>query len=409
MISFDEALSLVKSHLSPLPAREVPLLEATGAFLAEDTVALIDVPGAHVSLKDGYAVRSEDVVRVDPTAPVPLRVLGEVLAGEEKALSVRPGACVRVTAGAVIPEGADAVLAEEFTRREGEMILALADAPPGKNILKKGADIRAGETLLRRGSRLFPPEVGLLAAGGLSRVKVHARPRVFLLATGDEVVAPGAELGPGQIFASNLVTLASWCRHFGLETESRVVKDEALLLENEVRAFLEGPFEVLITSGGAWKGPKDLIVKVLQGLGWEKVFHRVRMGPGKAVGFGLLREKVVFCLPGGPPSNQMAFLNLALPGLFILAGGPPNPFAEVRARLSKEVSGERDWTQFFLGVLKNEENGLLFEPLTPKSRLSYLAAGDALLRLPEGEERIPAGEEVCVKVLKGGPSCGPSP
>ncbi len=405
MIGFQKALDLVRTTLKPLTPVEVPVTEAVGLVLAEDLYAQTDVPKEAVSLKDGYAVRSRDVEGASPQNPKVLALMGEILAGEEKDLALKPGSCVRVTAGALLPRGTEAVLAEEFATPEGKSVKATADAPPGKNILPRGADISKGSLLLARGQRLFPPEVGLMAAGGWARIKVHPRPRVFLLATGSEVVAPGHPLRAGQIYASNLVTLAGWCHYFGFSWTSRVVEDEPAALKKALGDFLAGPWEVLLTSGGAWRGPKDLVVKGLDEAGWQKIFHRVRMGPGKAVAFGLLKEKVVFCLPGGPPSNQMAFLNLALPGLFILAGEKDVPFPEIPVRLTETVEGQRDWTQFFLGRLKRKGEKIYFTPLKPRSRLSYLAAGEALLTLPEGKERLAAGEEVCVRVLKEWPPC----
>ena len=400
MISFEEALKLVREEIRPLTPRKVSLLEATDHVLAEDVCATVDVPGKDVSLKDGYAVISEDISHASPESPVSLRLVGESFAGSEGELVLTPGCCVCVTAGAPVPEGASAVLAEEFSRREGDLVLALADAPSGKNILRKGADISAGRPLLPKGSLLSPAKVGLLAAGGLSEVEIYPRPRVLILATGDEIVAPGKPLKPGQIFASNLVTLASWCKRFGFENQTRIVKDEEKALKEALEGFLREPFDVLLTSGGAWRGPRDLVVRLLDEAGWRKIFHRVRIGPGKAVAFGLLQEKVVFCLPGGPPSNQMAFLNLALPGLFFVAGFKEAPFSKFPVRLRKTLRGERGWTQLFLGKLEKEGKEIYFEPLPRKSRLSYLAEGEALVHIPEGKEELAAGNLVCAQILE---------
>ena len=400
MISFEEALRLVRDNLSPLPPQKVHLCEAIDHILAEDIRARVDVPGRDVSLKDGYAVRSEDVSRASPKNPVPLRLLAECFAGESPEHALVPGGCIRVTAGAPLPKGATAVLAEEFTSKEGQFVLAFADAPPGKNVLLKGADITAGRLLLSRGSLLSPTKVGALAAGGISEIKVYPRPKVLLLATGDEIVAPGEPLKPGHFFASNLVTLAAWCERFGFENETRIARDEENTLKNHLSEFKSSPFEVLITSGGAWRGPRDLILHVLHEAGWKKIFHRVRIGPGKAAAFGLLENKVVFCLPGGPPSNQMAFLTLALPGLFYLCGFEKGPFPTLPVRLKKALKGEKGWTQLFLGRLIKEDENFYFDPLPLKSRLSYLAEGEALVALPEGKEEIFAGEVLEARVLE---------
>ena len=399
MISYEEAQKLITEHIAPFKTTKLPVWEAEGFVLAEDTYARIDVPSVSVSLKDGFAVRAEDVANASQETPVRLKLLGEIFAGGEKGLVLKPKTCIRITAGAPVPESASAVLAEEFARADGDTVLAFADAPPGKNILPRGQDLTKGKPLLPKGTLLFPPEVGLLAGAGFGEVEVFAKPKVHILATGDEVVAPGQPLSEGKIYASNLVTLCSWCRHFGLATTYAVEKDE----EGVIRAHMEKSLaetDVLITSGGAWKGPKDLVHRVLKALGWEEIFHYVRIGPGKAVSFGKLGKKIIFCLPGGPPSNQMAFLNLALPGILRLAGWQNGPFPWVFAKLTQSLSGQEDWTQFFLGKVFIEKDEMWFEPLPPKSRLSYLANAEALATLPEGKTSLEEGETIKIKLLK---------
>jgi len=156
----------------------------------------------------------------------------------------------------------------------------------------------------------------------------------------------------------------------------------------------------VLTSGGAWTGDRDLVTNVLQELGWEKIYHRVRMGPGKAVGFGLVGIKPVFCLPGGPPSNHMAFLQLALPGLLRLAGWWKPGLPELPVRLTKEIRGQIDWTQFVHGQLMQGQAGLRFTPLDLKSRLQMLAGSEAVVRIPEGVKRIEEGVVVSGQILR---------
>ncbi len=397
-VSFAEAASLIRRHLFPRPPVSLPVWEAEGFVLAEPVEALFDVPAQDVSLKDGFAVRAEDVARASPEEPVPLRLKGAVFAGEEARLRVGPGEAVRVTSGALLPSGADAVLAEEFAVVEGERVLALADAHPGRNVLSRGEDLRAGSLLLSAGTRLWPPDVGLLAAAGHTSVRVYPRPRVLVLATGDEIVPVGAPVTKGKVVASNLVTIYAWLKRFGLSVATEIVPDRKDALRETIERLFPS-FDALVTSGGAWKGERDLIVRVLDDLGWQKVFHRLRLGPGKALAFGLLDHRPVFCLPGGPPSNQAAFLLLALPGLLRLAG-EEEPFPTLPALLAQEVCGEVSWTQVFFGRLKRCGSRLVFFPEKPKSRLQYLSSAEALLLLPEGEGRIPPGAEVSVKIIK---------
>jgi molybdopterin molybdotransferase len=158
-------------------------------------------------------------------------------------------------------------------------------------------------------------------------------------------------------------------------------------------------FDAVLTSGGAWKGEHDLVVQILDALGWQKIYHRVRMGPGKAVGFGLFQNKPVFCLPGGPPSNHMAFVQLALPGLQKLAGEPQPGLPQASAVMDETISGQLDWTQFIHGRLVRENQRLLFRPLKYRSRLQEMAHTQAIARIPEGQKELSADSTLMVQVL----------
>ncbi len=311
-----------------------------------------------------------------------------------------PGTTVRVLSGACIPPGADAVLAEEYALLDGDAVLAQAGAAPGRNILPRGTDIAAGCGVITAGSLLRPAQIGLLAAAGYTRLDVVRRPIVGLIATGDEVVAPGGELREGQVYASNLVTLMAWCAHFGLQTRTAVVGDERAGIE---RQLLEAwpACDAILTSGGAWRGEHDLVVGALERLGWRKLYHHVRLGPGKAAGFGLWRSKPAFCLPGGPPSNQMAFLQLALPALLKLAGHRQPGLPTLIAELAEDLSGQADWTQFVEGLLLPTATGISFQPRKTSSRLQSMAGAQALAMIPEGTALIPCGAFVPVQLLPG--------
>jgi len=410
-IGLKEAWELVRHHTKPMESEEVSLEEATGRILSRSVSARVDSPSADVSLKDGYAVRSIDTAQASKHRPARLRVVGSRFAGEWSETKTLPGSCVQITSGAILPEYADAVVAIEHCTKTLEGIQILETVPPGLNVLVRGTDIVAATTLGEPGDWLSPGMVGWLAAAGLERVPVVRLPEVSLVATGDEVVAPGAPLEPGQLYASNLVTLSAWLRAFGIDTAMEIVPDRREQIERELPRALEGK-DVLLTSGGAWGSERDLVVDVLEGLGWQRVFHRVRIGPGKAVGFGLLAGRPVFCLPGGPPSNEMAFLQLALPGILRMAGRRRPLFTSLNARLTEPVQGrEIDWTQFKRGKLSQGRDGrFLVTPYRPTSRLESMALADCLILVPEGAERLETGEWVSVQVLThlpDGPAAGP--
>lgn len=398
MIAFQHALQLTLENIQPLSAEFIPISLAAGRVASENLFARINLPTVDVSLKDGYALRSSDVDSATPQSPISLKLIGDVAAGGRWQGVVESGTAVRILSGAPIPEGAEAVISEEFTHLEGENLIVVADAHPGRNILHKGRDIRGGQVLVTAGEVLTPAQVGLLAAGGHSRIAVRKLPRVGIIATGDEVIAPGKPLEKGKLYASNLVTLASWCRYYGMQVDTWIVKDQSDTLRSQIKSSIID-HDLLLTSGGAWKGDRDLVVGLLDDLGWDKYFHRVRIGPGKAVGFGLFDGKPVFCLPGGPPSNYMAFLNLALPGLFKLSGRQYTSLAMIPARLGQDVRGQMDWTQFIQGTLKGGAGELTFHPLKLESRLQMMAKVDGFLTIPEGQDHINTGELIKVKLL----------
>jgi molybdopterin molybdotransferase len=399
-ISYAQALQWTLEGIAPLGTERVDLAQAGGRVAAEDLFARVNSPSLDASLKDGYAVQSADIAAATPEAPVCLKLLGCAAAGQGWPGVVRAGTAVRVLSGAPIPQGAQAVVSAEFATDDGQCVTVVNDAHPGRNILRQGGDIALGQRIVAAGDLLQPMALGLLAAAGHARVPVFRRPRVAILATGDEVVAPGKPLAAGKLYASNLVTLAGWCTRFGMPVTTSVVPDRGEEIRAQLRASIRD-HDAVLTSGGAWNGERDLVVRLLEELGWQECYHRVRIGPGKAVGFGLWEGKPVFCLPGGPPSNHMAFLQLALPGLHRL-GGYRQPGLSVQvARLAEAIRGQKDWTQFVHGRLQLEEECQVFHPLKMKSRLQEMAHVEGIVMIPEGIERIAQGTVLRVQTLVG--------
>jgi molybdopterin molybdotransferase len=290
------------------------------------------------------------------------------------------------------------VLSREFCHKRDDEIYCFNTAEPGRNIFGKGADIRAGEIIASKGEVLSPALIGLLASAGLKEIRVYKSPHVAVIATGDEVVAPGAPLTEGKLYASNLVEICSWLSLFGLSFRTELAPDSRKAIVSTILEQLPH-VDAFITSGGAWGSERDLIIRVLESLNWQGIYHRVRMGPGKAVGFGLLEKKPFFCLPGGPPSNEMAFLQLALPGLLTMQGYRHPPFLSVQARLTETVSGDKDWTQFVHARIEEGKDVFAVHPIKQESRLQSMARKDALIVIPEGCKGLPRGEVIQVQLL----------
>ncbi|MGE5256985.1 MAG: gephyrin-like molybdotransferase Glp [Hyphomicrobiales bacterium] len=398
-IGFTEALELTLSNVAASDPEELLLLDAVGRILADDVGAKVDSPSVSTSLKDGYAVHPEDLKEASSASPVHLKLVGRMGAGDLRPMDIHRGQAIRVTTGALIPEGAGAVVSEEFCRLEGETLACFNTAEPGRNILQRGTDVRTGEIMAAHGGILTPALLGLIAAAGHGTVRVHRLPRTAVIATGDEVVAPGDPLPDGKLYASNMVEICSWLALHRIPFENAIIGDR----RDDIHAAIQDRLDrtdVFITSGGAWGSEKDLILQVAADLGWMGIYRRVRMGPGKPVGFGLLNGKPFFVLPGGPPSNEMAFLQLALPALMKMKGAGPKIFPLVPARLASAVTGEREWTEFIHARLQRADGELWVSPARLKSRLRSMAEKDALIVIPEDRDEIPAGEVIEVQLLQ---------
>ncbi|MGD9074101.1 MAG: molybdopterin molybdotransferase MoeA [Desulfobacteraceae bacterium] len=397
-IGFTEALELTVSSVPRVGTEALPLDLLTGKISSEDVISRVDCPSVDSSLKDGYAVVSSDLSGASGENLINLRVMGQVTAGSSSKLAITNGQAIEITTGAPIPKGANAVLSREFCHRRGDEVCCFNTAEPGRNIFKKGADIRGGQTIVSKGEMLSPPLIGLLASAGLEQIRVCKSPQVAVIATGDEVVAPGAPLTEGKLYASNMVEICSWLSLFGFSFRTQLAPDS----EEEIASTITEQLphvDAFITSGGAWGSERDLIIRVLEGLNWQGVYHRVRMGPGKAVGFGLLEKKPFFCLPGGPPSSEMAFLQLALPGLLAMEGYRNSPFLSVAARLTETVRGDEDWTQFIHARIELGGDAIVVHPAKQKSRLQSMARKDALIVIPEGCEVLSGGEVIQIQLL----------
>ena len=400
-VGYRDALRLVYANVQPVGIEEIPLGLCVGRVVAEALIALESYPSGDVSLKDGFAVRSEDVADAAIQQPVCLPVTGSAFAGFRFEGEVTPGSAVKICSGAPIPRGADAVVSSEFCEEVSpEEVSIRANAERGRNVLRAGGEITAGETIAGKGETLSPGSLGLAAAAGISHVRVYRRPKVAVIGVGDEVVAPGERLRPGQLYASNLVTMGAWLASFGISCDMSVVSDDEEAIKQQLLNHLPD-VDAILTSGGAWGSERDLVVGVLAGLGWQEVFHHVRIGPGKGIAFGRWKGKAVFCLPGGPASNEMAFLQLALPGLLRMGGEERHPLRTVSARLTEDVPGRhRAWTEFKDAVLSRDSGGYYTVALyRNRSRLQAIAHATGLVCIPEGTESLNLGEIVPVQIL----------
>lgn len=388
-----EYLAEILAAISPLAPARLSLEEAEGGVLAEDAATTTPLPSFDNSAMDGYAVHSADLAGAAEGSPVTLPVTGEIPAGDTRELSVPAGSCVRIMTGALMPSGADAVVPVEWTDGGTRQARFGRPVQAGHAIRRRGDDVPAGAVLLTAGTRLGPPQVALLAAGGHGSALARPRPRVAVLATGNELTEPGTPITPGQIWDSNSYMLAAAARQAGAVAERHRVADDP----DTVLATLAGlatRADVLVSSGGvSMGGEHDVVKAALAGLG-TVTFRKVAMQPGMPQGFGVLGpdRTPIFTLPGNPVSAFVSFHLFVRPGLLARQGLPARPPAPVRAVLTDAVRSPANKTSFLRGVL--DPGAVTVTPLTGQSshQLGALAQANALIVVPEAVTRLEAGE-----------------
>lgn len=383
MISLNQA----HQHISMLHSLQpviVPIDNALNLVCAEDVCAVANCPTVDSSLKDGFAVVSADIVDASPNNPVTLTVVGTLAAADDsKKFSVTSGTAVRIMTGAPIPRGATSVLASEFAKVDGNLVTIRADAWAGRNILSKGSDIVKKQKVLFKGNFNNPGHLGLMAAAGLNEVLCYRLPKVAIVATGNELIWPGEPVTHGKIAASNMVIAAAELQALGIKAATKLLRDDLDKLQKQFINLVR-QVDILITCGGVLDGDKDLTMQAMEQVGIEKIFHRVRIGPGKGACMGRIGNTVVFNLPGGPPSNHVALLLLALPGVRRLMGFKDFLPQKTKLFVSEELAGQKDWTQLIYSKVKYDNGILCAEPLHCMGRLKAMAEANVLIEIPEG-------------------------
>jgi len=388
LLSIDEALRRVLARVTPLAAERVPVGAAAGRVLAEDAVAVVDLPPFRSSAMDGYALRAED-------APGRLPVVFRIAAGRPAETPLEPGASMAISTGGSVPEGADSVVPIELVAERDNNLDVPGQVVEGANVRPIGGDVRKGETVLGAGTRVGAAQVGALAAAGVAEVAVARRPSVIVLSTGTELRAPGETLEPGQIYESNGWMLEAAFRAAGAEVERLgPVADD----ESDHRRALERGLEadVLVSSGGVSVGPHDLVRRILAELGVEEDFWGVAVRPGKPLAFGARGRTLVFGLPGNPVSSLVSVELFVRPALRALQGeSDPGPDYEV-ARLASPLRRNTARDELARARTSREGDGIGLEPLSgQESHMIARAAGaDALVLVPMGEGELAAGEPV---------------
>jgi molybdopterin molybdotransferase len=374
VISFEDALADVLTEARALESESVAVGEAGGRFLHSDLVAAHDSPRFDNSAVDGYAVRSSDLA----AAPVSLRIIGTVYAGDDaSSFEIKSGECARTMTGATVVRGADAVVMQEDVTVDGDRAHFAEPAKAEQAVRRAGEEYRAGDLLVTGGSLCTPSVLALAAAQGLAKVDVGRRPRVGIVVTGSELAKPGTALTSGQIYESNSVALSVAARALtGVEPLVRSVGDDKEATRNAFESIV-AECDVVVFSGGASVGEKDLVRSTLLECGMREVFWRISMKPGKPVFFGVHTSgALVFALPGNPVSAQVTFELLVAPAVLKMSGARSAvPVLEkaVLGSCIKRVAGRKE---FIRSVSRNEGGRVIVEPLARQG--SHMASGLAV-------------------------------
>ncbi|UCC60656.1 MAG: molybdopterin molybdotransferase MoeA [Dehalococcoidia bacterium] len=411
MISVEEALDKVLSHVDVLEAEDELILDSMGQVLAEDIYSTIDIPGMDNTAMDGYAVQAESTVGATHSSPNILRVIGEVAAGYLTKEEVTPGTAIRIMTGAPIPTGADAVVQFEDTDEEKRKanneplteIGVFREVRVGLNIRQAGEDITSGSLVLSKGTLLRPQEIGVLASLGRDVVPVHRRPLVAILSTGDELLDVGKPLEVGKIYSSNTYSLAAQATRCGAVPKILgIARDNMKSLKEKIREARDA--DLLITSAGVSVGDYDVVKDVLAEQG-EVTFWTVRMKPGKPLAFGMLQlgKKAVphLGLPGNPVSSMITFEQFARPAIFKMLGRKISDKPTIRAR-SESYIKNRDGRRVFARVKVRQEEGEYYASLVgPQGSgiLTSMALANGLMIVPEDVPAVNVGDEVVVQML----------
>jgi molybdopterin molybdotransferase len=393
LVAYEDARAQILAAFSALDARDVAVADSLGLVAAADVVADFDVPGFDNSAMDGFAIRASDTSGA-ATGAVVLRLVDDLPAGTAARVAIEPGTAATIMTGAPLPPGADAVVPWEDTDRgNGEAVEVRVVVPAGKHVRPRGEDVRAGDVVIAAGTQLRPVHLGVLASIGRTELRAHPRPRVAVLSTGDELVAPGGALEDGKVFDANRALLRATCERAGANVvaDALIGDDPSAIAAWLARAARDA--DLIVTSGGASVGEHDWIRDILEREGALRMW-RVAMKPGKPVAFGTIGGTPVLALPGNPGSAFVGAHVFVQPAVRIMRGRAPE-HRRARARLGAPVKGSPSRTMFARVRLDGE----IATPLPAQSSvvLSNLMPADGFAIVPPGG--LPADAPVDVELI----------
>jgi molybdopterin molybdotransferase len=401
LIKVQEAQKLILQCIDLLGSEEVRLTDSLGRVLAEEIYADCDIPLNDNSAMDGYALKSQDTKGASIDNPRVFEVVEDLKAGYLSRRQLASGQAIRIMTGAVIPEGADSVVTLEDTQKEGRFkVIVSKEVRRGENIRRAGEDIRRGELIITKGTLLSSAHIGILASLGRPRIKVARKPKVAILATGDEVIDVDEELMPGKLRSSNTYTLYSQILNCGgIPRNLGIARDKPQELEEKIKEGLGS--DLILTSGGVSVGEYDLVKFILAKMGTDIKFWKVAMRPGKPLVFGMIRGIPIFGLPGNPVSSMVSFEVFVRPAILRMLGQREDTRKEVDAVLEEDLKKKIGLRYFLRAYTRWEDGVYLTRTSGPQGSaiLKSMALANSLIILPEEEELVEKGMRVTVRFL----------
>ena len=395
-IPLEEARALIDAAARPIARTErVPLADANGRVIARDVTAALDVPPFSRAGMDGYAVRAEDTFGAGRQDPRTLKCIEQVFTGQVPSLTIEAGPCTEIATGAPMPPGSDAVVMVEETEKDpsGDVRI-FTPVYPRQNVGRQGADIQAGQVVLRSGDVLNASRVGALAALGAPQVEVYAKPRVAILSTGNEIIDPGEPLAPGHIYDINRFTLtAIVAEHGGIPEPHRTAADTIEDLSQAIDECLDA--DLLVFSGGSSVGERDLILDVIGQKG-DILFHGIAVKPGKPTALGVVRDRIVFGMPGYPTSCLSNAYMLLVPLLRRIAHLPVHTVRTVTAPLGQRIVSTTGRHQFYTVRLVD---GVAQPAFKASGDITSMSLADGYIEIPAHTDIVEKGEMVDVKLF----------
>ena len=401
MVTVEDARENVLAQVKVLAPLELPLTDAFGCVAAQDIVAKTNLPAFASSAMDGFAVRASDVATAAPASPAELKIVGRSMIGHRPDATVGMGEAVQIATGAPIPAGADAVVPVENSELDDGLVRLFEAARAGKHVRPVGEDVKDGSVLVEAGTRLGPPELGLLANAGHPTPLVHPRPRVVVLSTGDELIPPTETPDFGQVRDANAFTLFGALRDVGaIPVLAGIVPDEVEALKEAVLAY-EIQADAFISSGGVSVGERDVVKAAFFKRG-DVEFYRVAMQPGMPQGFGHVEGKPFWGLPGNPVSVFVSFEQFVRPALLKMMGRSQLARPQITATLTEDVAGPKGKLQFARVRVQRTSDGWQATPTGARGSnlISTVARANGLAMIPQGIEVAPAGSQVRVQVFR---------